>query len=135
MTRSLHCYREPRAVLGEGPVWDPVSARLQWLDADQKKLFRLDPMTEGIEAIDLPHSPGCYAYRAGGMIMAYRNQLVLANADAGDPQWVPTPTVDFAIERFNDGLPYPLTFACPWPRVRSVSLTPLPAMKLVRRAP
>jgi sugar lactone lactonase YvrE len=104
MTRALRVCPGSRAVLGEGPVWDTGSARLHWLDADQKKLFRFDPMTEAADAIDLPHSPGCYAFRAdGGIIMAYRNQLTLAGDDAGDPRPVPTPGVDFAIERFNDG--------------------------------
>lgn len=95
---------EPVAVLGEGPVWDARRKLLHWVDCDQKILFALDPTTGGVARTELPHFPGSYAFRRdGGLVMAYRNQLVLMDKDGGDVRSVETPGVDFAVERFNDG--------------------------------
>lgn len=95
---------EPRAVLGEGPVWNPQTKRLLWVDCDQKKLFDLDPQTGAVGTRQLPSAPGSYAFRnAGGMIMAYRNKLVLLDKKGEVERVVETPLLDFAVERFNDG--------------------------------
>ena len=101
---ALTSYPEPRAVLGEGPIWDTGSQRLYWVDCDQKKLFRLDPANHAIETFDLPHHPGSYALRRnGGMLMAYRNQLAWLDPAAGSNTPVDAGGIDFAVERFNDG--------------------------------
>lgn len=95
---------EPVAILGEGPVWDARRGRLQWVDCDQKILFGLDPTTGAVSRTGLPHFPGSYAFRRrGGLVMAYRNQLVLMDEDGSNAQPVETPGVDFGVERFNDG--------------------------------
>ncbi len=100
----LSYYPEPRAVLGEGPIWDAESQRLYWVDCDQKKLFRLDPTTHTIEKFELPHHPGSYALRrTGGMLMAYRNQLAWLDPVAGTNAPIDAGGIDFAVERFNDG--------------------------------
>jgi L-arabinonolactonase len=105
MRPELKIYPKPRAVLGEGPLWDSQQARLYWVDADQKKLFRLDPATETAETYDLPHYPGSYALRhKGGLVMAYRNRLALLDMAAKEERMIVTPGVDFANERFNDGI-------------------------------
>jgi sugar lactone lactonase YvrE len=104
MKVDVHCYNEPRAVLGEGPVWDSQRARLSWLDAAEKLFFTLDPVTGVVDRKVLPHYPGSYAFRRdGGMIMAYRNQLMIIEGDPSAARQVATPGVDFAVERFNDG--------------------------------
>lgn len=95
---------EPVAVLGEGPLWDARRSRLTWVDCDQKILFALDPATGDVARTDLPHFPGSYAVRRqGGLVMAYRNQLVLMDEDGGEARPIATPGVDFTVERFNDG--------------------------------
>jgi sugar lactone lactonase YvrE len=101
--KLLGHYPEPRAVLGEAPVWDAQSQRLYWVDCDQKKLFRLDPATDAIETFALPHHPGSFAFRRnGGMLMAYRTGL--AFIEPGNTAEEPIPTaIDYAVERFNDG--------------------------------
>ena len=93
-----------RCVLGEAPVWDPVSATLTWVDCDQKKMFRLDPETDQIRTFELPHSPGSYAFcRNGELILAYRNKLALVELESGSHRVIDTPMIDFATARFNDG--------------------------------
>jgi sugar lactone lactonase YvrE len=100
----LAYYPEPRAVLGEAPIWEARTQRLYSVDCDQKKLFRLDPVGHAIETFALPHSPGSYAFRdRGGMLMAYRNQLALLDPEAGGNAALEADGIDFAIERFNDG--------------------------------
>jgi sugar lactone lactonase YvrE len=95
---------EPRAVLGEGPVWNPQTKRLLWVDCDQKKLFDLDPQSGAVSTRQLPSAPGSYAFRnGGGMIMAYRNKLVLLDKAGEVERVVETPLLDFSVERFNDG--------------------------------
>lgn len=94
----------PAARLGEAPLWDAGDGRLVWVDCDQKKMFRLDPGSGEVETVELPGHPGSYAWRArGGTIMAYRNRLVIADADLAAGRDVETPLVNFASERFNDG--------------------------------
>jgi sugar lactone lactonase YvrE len=105
MNAQLKTYPAPRAVLGEGPLWDAALARLFWVDADQKKLFRLDPATEQVVTFDLPNYPGSYAVRRdGGVVMAYRNRLAFLDKEAKELRALDTPGVDFAVERFNDGI-------------------------------
>lgn len=93
-----------QSVLGEAPVWDPVSARLHWVDCDRKTMHRLDPETGDICAFTLPGSPGSYAFcRDGRILLAYRNRLCLVELESGTHADIETPTVDFATVRFNDG--------------------------------
>jgi sugar lactone lactonase YvrE len=105
MEAKLICLGEPKAVLGEGPVWDVAEARLYWVDCVGKKLHRYDPRSEKTETWALPQSPGSYALRAngGGLIMAYRNGLALIDPARGKEEPLPTGPLDFAKERFNDG--------------------------------
>lgn len=106
MKSELRCYEDLRAVLGEGPVWDDQRQRLCFVDAAEKVLFTLDPASGASEKTALPHYPGCFAFRrAGGMVMAYRNQLALIDrgGDIAGGRVIDTPGVNFAAERFNDG--------------------------------
>jgi L-arabinonolactonase len=104
MNPESRCYEQPRAVIGEGPVWDERCARLSFVDAAEKLLFTLDPVTGASHKTALPHYPGSYAYRrTGGMVMAYRNQLVIIDGEIAGGRVIATPAVNFAVERFNDG--------------------------------
>ena len=106
MAELVH-YPEPRAVLGEGPLWDPVEGRIWWVDCDQKKLYSRDPALDAaVTTYDLPHYPGCYAFRekAPGVVMAYRNKLALVDLETGAHQEFEATGADISQERFNDGL-------------------------------
>jgi len=105
MTSDIRCYDKLHAVLGEGPVWDDKRGRLSFIDAAEKLLFTLDPASGANNKTVLPHYPGSYAFRSGsGMVMAYRNQLALIDdGDIAGAHVIPTPGVNFAGERFNDG--------------------------------
>lgn len=49
------------AGLGEGPVWDPVTNRLLWLDMHKKTLHSSDPATGDTRTLRLDVVPGCLA--------------------------------------------------------------------------
>jgi sugar lactone lactonase YvrE len=102
---ALNFYPEPKAVLGEAPLWEPQAGRIWWVDCDQKKLFSRDPdPSKEARTCALPHYPGSYAFReGGGLVMAYRNQLALVNLETGENQSFEATGVDFSSERFNDG--------------------------------
>lgn len=90
--------------LGEAPLWDHLAGRLYWVDCEARRIFRLDPATGGIETFALSGAPGSYGVcRDGRLLMAYRNRLTLLDLAGGGEQVVPTPMVDFAQARFNDG--------------------------------
>ena len=102
--RNITCFPEPVCQLGEGPVWSANERALHWIDCDGRAMFDMDIASGSVRRTDLPKAPGSYAMRArGGMIMAYRNQLALIAADGLTHEVVPTPCIDFALERFNDG--------------------------------
>lgn len=103
---SLNYYPEPKAVLGEAPLWDPAGRKIWWVDCDQKKLFCRDPAPAAeVQTFTLPHHPGSYAFRANGagMLMAYRNKLALIDVETGESRPFEATGVDFSRERFNDG--------------------------------
>jgi sugar lactone lactonase YvrE len=94
----------PSCVLGEAPIWDPLSAKLSWVDCDQRQLFRLEPDSGAIETFQLTGAPGSYASCPDGrLLLAYRNRLALVDLETGAEQPIDTPMVDFAQARFNDG--------------------------------
>ena len=93
-----------KSVLGEAPVWDAVAAKLNWVDCDQRQMFRLDPETGEIRTFGLAGQPGSYAFCDDGRILiAYRTGLALVNIESSAQQVIETPMVDFATTRFNDG--------------------------------
>lgn len=93
-----------KCVLGEAPVWDPVSARLSWVDCDRKQMFRLDPESGDISTFDLPGYPGSYAFCPDNkLLIAYRTSLALVDLESGDHRVIETPMIDFSKARFNDG--------------------------------
>jgi len=104
MTPEIRCYEELRAVLGEGPVWDEARGRLTFVDAAEKVLFTLDPVSGASKRTELAQYPGSYAYRrSGGMVIAYRTEIALSDDGIAAARAIPTPGLDFTEQRFNDG--------------------------------
>lgn len=92
-----------RSVLGEGPLWDPVSQSLFTLDCMSRTMHQTHGGAEA--AWTLPRTPGSFALREGrdGMLMAYRRGLALIDPATGALEDIPTPHIDFGNEVFNDG--------------------------------
>lgn len=92
-----------RAEVGEGPIWDPGTGTLVWVDITGSAVHRFDPATGQDQCMDVGIDVGAVAVRAsGGLVMAatdgFRSleadgsQTVLAEVEADDPSM-----------RMNDG--------------------------------
>ena len=92
-----------RAEVGEGPIWDPETETLVWVDITGSAVHRFDPATGRDDRMDVGIDVGAVAVRAsGGLVMAatdgFRSlaadgsQTVLAEVEADDPSM-----------RMNDG--------------------------------
>lgn len=85
-----------RAEVGEGPIWDPGSETLLWVDITGSAVHRFDPATGQDDCMDVGIDVGAVAVRAsGGLVMAAADgfralaadgsQTVLAEVEADDP--------------------------------------------------
>ncbi|MDE2902159.1 MAG: SMP-30/gluconolactonase/LRE family protein [Chloroflexota bacterium] len=92
-----------RAEVGEGPLWDPGTETLLWVDITGSAVHRFDPANGRNDCTDVGIDVGAVAVRAsGGLVMAaadgFRSleadgsQTVLAEVGADDPSM-----------RMNDG--------------------------------
>ncbi|MDX9999082.1 MAG: SMP-30/gluconolactonase/LRE family protein [Phenylobacterium sp.] len=100
---SLSCIVDSRDVLGEGPVWEPVSGRVFWFDIKGRKLHWHAPEDGGGGTWDLPLRCSAAAPRArGGLIVACEAGLAAFDTETGDLELVEA--VDLGVGfRSNDG--------------------------------
>jgi|FLYL01.1.fsa_nt_gi sugar lactone lactonase YvrE len=69
-------------LLGEGPVWDPASRRLWWLDIKREQLHSLHPDGR-LEDVTLPSAPGPLALGTEGLVTALAAVGVVLLDDEG----------------------------------------------------
>ncbi len=85
-----------RAEVGEGPIWDPGTDSLIWVDITGSAVHRFDPATGRNDRKDVGIDVGAVAVRAsGGLVLAAADgfralgedgsQTVLAEVEADDP--------------------------------------------------
>lgn len=87
MTRVDLAFRA-HALLGEGPGWDPVSARLIWVDILGARIHWYDPATGGESVLATEQHVGAARPRAGGGVVAnLRDGIGLYDAD-GAFRWL-----------------------------------------------
>lgn len=98
------CFSTTSSVLGEGPLWDPVTLSLFSIDCMGRKMLRQTAPGAADAEWALPRTPGSFALRAGGgMLMAYRQGLAFVEPGTAMLDAIPTPEIDFSKEIFNDG--------------------------------
>jgi len=94
-----------RAVLGEGPHWDPTTHTLYWIDIIGKKVFVHS--AGKTTAVDLPKMPGCLAPTDGNkLVVALQDGIALLNlSDQQVHPWKDRSSMesDLPLNRFNDG--------------------------------
>lgn len=91
-------------VLGEGPVWCPVSRVLWWIDIADPHLWQFDPASGTAQSWPLPKPPGSFALRdGGGFFFAFRGGPALLDRPGGELAWLDMPGVALGDDRFNDG--------------------------------
>lgn len=102
---------DARAVLGEGPVWDPREQVLRWVDIEPGLVHRFDPATGRDTAFEFGEPVGTVAARAGGgLVLATRSGLWTCATDGTDRTRRYEVDTDPPGGRFNDGK------ADPWGR-------------------
>jgi L-arabinonolactonase len=101
---EVHCVANPRALVGEGPVWDDRRQVLWWIDVKDPRLFRYDPASGANREFGMPERIGCIALReGGGMIGAFMSGFKWIDPDMNAITPLVDPEPDRPGNRFNDG--------------------------------
>lgn len=103
MDVSIKPFTSVACDLGEGPIWSAGEQALYWIDVTQRKLFRQKSAEDTPTVWTLEKMPGCFAFRASGMIGAFRNQIAFLDLESGRTTPIEGHSIDFGKERFNDG--------------------------------
>jgi sugar lactone lactonase YvrE len=99
------------ARLGEGPVWDPRSSTLRWVDIERGQVHRFDPASGADTFFEVGEDVGTVAVRAaGGLVLATASGLHTCMDDGGRRTLLHEVDTDPPGGRFNDGK------ADPWGR-------------------
>jgi sugar lactone lactonase YvrE len=103
---EVRCVLPARAVLGEGPLWDPEDRVLYWVDIKGRAVHRFDPATGRDSRWAVPDVVGSLARReAGGLVVALRTGFHFLDLDTGALTPVAQPEPERPENRFNDGKP------------------------------
>ena len=92
-----------QALLGEGPVWDPRSERLLWVDIPDGRSLSTDPSTGVTVGRGLGKAVGVVLPRSSGGHVAALQDGFYTLADEGSPQLIAAVEADDPSTRFNDG--------------------------------
>ena len=94
---------EPVAELGEGPLWDPVRRRVDWVDITGGRIHHFDPSSGVDSVVDVGAHVGVLAHRAGGgLVLGIAGGFALLDEETGDLERLPR--LHPEEWRMNDGL-------------------------------
>lgn len=103
---SIECVVDARALLGEGPLWDPRDQVLWWVDIKGNAIHCFDPTTRQDRTWKTPEDIGCLAVReTGGLVVALRRGLHFFDPGSGRFDLICEPEAEPPGNRFNDGKP------------------------------
>ena len=103
---EVTCILDARAVLGEGPLWDPAAGLLYWVDIKRREIHRFDPASRRDEKWSTPEDIGSLAVRArGGLVVAMKSGFHFFDPATGRFAPIADPERDLPENRFNDGKP------------------------------
>jgi sugar lactone lactonase YvrE len=95
---------DAQAELGEGPVWDPASSCLFFVDILRGYVHRFDPATGALQAYDIGQFVGAVAVaESGDLMLAVRDGFARMNLGSGRVQMVAEVEADRPDQRMNDG--------------------------------
>jgi sugar lactone lactonase YvrE len=101
---EIRCVANPRALVGEGPVWDDHRQVLWWIDVKNPRLFRYDPASGENREFVMPERIGCIALReSGGLIGAFMSGFKWLDPDLDAITPIMDPEPERPGNRFNDG--------------------------------
>ncbi len=94
---------QTRAEVGEGPIWDPTTSTLLWVDITGRAVHRFDPAAGRDTALDVGVDVGAVAVRAsGGVVMAAADGFRALEPD-GSHRLLAAVGADDPTLRMNDG--------------------------------
>lgn len=94
----------PRAYLGEGPVWDEQAQLLYWLDIANGLIFGYDPATGRNQSYAVGQPVGALALRRSeGLLLALRDGFAFFDLAIGQLTPIADPESHLPDNRFNDG--------------------------------
>ncbi len=98
----IHPYK---AILGEGPVWDPRTKSILWVDIIQSNILILNTISKTFESIETGSKVGSFALCDNGekIIAALQDGFVFINRKNGLIEKISDPEIDQPHNRFNDG--------------------------------
>jgi len=106
LATSVRAVAPVEAILGEGPLYDPRSGRLLFLDIRGGALFAYDPSTEKVRRYAAPGAISALGLRRKGGYVCARKEgfafLTLAG-DAAEAYPLCNPEASATGNRFNDG--------------------------------
>ena len=93
-----------RNILGEGPVWDPPSQSLYWVDIYAPVLQCWHPASGAYRQWAMPSDIGSFALREqGGAVLGLRTGFAFLDFESGAVTPLVDPEADLPYTRFNDG--------------------------------
>jgi sugar lactone lactonase YvrE len=85
---DLEVVHDGRALLAEGPIWDPRDHSLLWVDILRHEIHRLDAAGDRVVA-RLRYPVGAVAVRAaGGLVAAAGMGVALVGEETGQAEWI-----------------------------------------------
>ena len=94
---------DAHAVLGEGPIWNPVTERLVWVDIMRSEVHEFDPITNIDSVIQIGRHVGTVVPRqCGGLVCAVDDGFVAVDED-GRVTRLAHVEEDIPTNRMNDG--------------------------------
>ena len=94
---------DAHAVLGEGPIWNPVTERLVWVDIMRSEVHEFDPITSIDSVIQIGRHVGTVVPRqCGGLVCAVDDGFVAVDDD-GQVTRLAHVEADIPTNRMNDG--------------------------------
>ncbi len=92
------------AECGEGPIWDPGTSTLIWVDIPPGRVHRYDPLSGQDEVYEVGQSTGAAAIRdSGGLVLAVRDGFAALGARGGGFQMLAEVDIDDVRLEMNDG--------------------------------
>lgn len=95
---------EAISLLGEGPVWDPRTGSIVWIDILAGKIHRYEPDAGTYTSMEVGQMIGALApRRRGGYIAALKDGFAFIDLDRQTVEFIIDPEADIPGNRFNDG--------------------------------
>ncbi len=104
MPTEVELVLDSKAILGEGPLWDPDAKVLWWVNIFAGELHRFDPQSENDDVFQIGEAVGTVVLqRSGGVALALENGFASFDPGTQTLKRLADPESHISTNRFNDG--------------------------------